>query len=130
VSARFDGDGSHEDRPRTVGEPTVWDRVVVDERLHAPPLKPRLLVTNDDGIDAPGLGGLAARLAEDFEVIVVAPSSDMSGTGTALGRLDSHAGVELRRVDMDGVGMLSPSTVLPGWPWSPPGSVRSGQSRI
>lgn len=103
MSDRVDGDGNHRNGPRMVGEPTVWDRVVVDERLHAPPLEPRLLVTNDDGIHAPGLRGLAARLAEDYEVVVVAPSSDMSGTGTALGRLDAHAGVELKRVDMDGV---------------------------
>jgi 5'-nucleotidase len=103
MSGGLDGDGSREGDPRTVGDPTVWDRVVVDEQLQAPPVDPLLLITNDDGIDAPGLRGLARRLAEDFDVLVVAPGSDMSGTGTALGRLDSSAGVEMRRVDLDGV---------------------------
>lgn len=89
---------------RMLGDPTVWDRVVVDERLHAPPPSPRLLLTNDDGIDAPGLSALAAHLAKEHEVLVVAPSSDMSGSGTALGRMDANAGVEFKRVDMEGVG--------------------------
>lgn len=88
---------------RTLGDPTVWDRVVVDERLHAPPLEPRVLLTNDDGIDAPGLRALAAHLAEEYEVLVVAPRSDMSGSGTALGRMDANAGVEFTTVDMEGV---------------------------
>ena len=48
----------------------------------------RILVTNDDGIDAPGLA-LAERLARSIagpggEVVVVAPSRDRSGSGRAL----------------------------------------------
>ncbi len=48
----------------------------------------RILVTNDDGIDAPGLV-VAERLARavagpDGEVLVVAPSGDRSGSGRAL----------------------------------------------
>ena len=45
----------------------------------------RVLVTNDDGIDAPGLAvieRLAARLAE--EVWVVAPMADQSGVGQGI----------------------------------------------
>ncbi len=46
----------------------------------------RILVTNDDGIDAPGILVLAGALANlDHEVIVVAPSYDASGSGAALG---------------------------------------------
>ncbi len=48
----------------------------------------RILVTNDDGIDAPGLV-VAEDIARDIagpggEVVVVAPSSDRSGSGRAL----------------------------------------------
>jgi 5'-nucleotidase len=47
----------------------------------------RVLVTNDDGVDAPGIVVLAAALADDgHDVLVVAPSSDRSGSGAALGQ--------------------------------------------
>lgn len=39
----------------------------------------RLLLTNDDGIDAPGLAMLAAAAADLGEVFVVAPDSERSG---------------------------------------------------
>jgi 5'-nucleotidase len=39
----------------------------------------RLLVTNDDGIDAPGLAALARVAAEFGEAVVVAPASHHSG---------------------------------------------------
>ncbi len=43
-------------------------------------------MTNDDGIDAPGILVLAGALASlDHEVVVVAPSYDASGSGAALG---------------------------------------------
>jgi 5'-nucleotidase len=46
----------------------------------------RILVTNDDGIDAPGIQALAAALAEaGHSVLVAAPSYDASGTGAAVG---------------------------------------------
>src|SRR5271170_2589419 len=49
----------------------------------------RILVTNDDGIDAPGLGALVGRLvAADHDVAVAAPSSERSGSGTSLGGVD------------------------------------------
>jgi 5'-nucleotidase len=48
----------------------------------------RILVTNDDGVDAPGLKPLAITLASDgHDVTVVAPSSDRSGSGAAIGKL-------------------------------------------
>lgn len=49
------------------------------------PLVRRVLITNDDGIDAPGLAvleGIARRLAE--EVWVVAPEHDRSGAGQSI----------------------------------------------
>ncbi len=47
----------------------------------------RLLVTNDDGIDSPGLHALAQRMASLGEVIVFAPSGQYSGAGAAIGHL-------------------------------------------
>jgi 5'-nucleotidase len=48
----------------------------------------RVLVTNDDGVDAPGLHVLAAALvAAGHDVIVVAPTDDRSGAGASIGRL-------------------------------------------
>jgi 5'-nucleotidase len=61
---------------------------------------PRVIVTNDDGIDSPGLRALAATLSKEFDVVVAAPSTDMSGSGTGIGRFDLDNGVELKPVDM------------------------------
>jgi 5'-nucleotidase len=48
----------------------------------------RILVTNDDGVDAPGIHALAAALAaDDHDVFVVAPLDDRSGAGASIGRL-------------------------------------------
>ncbi|HET7610934.1 MAG TPA: 5'/3'-nucleotidase SurE [Rhodanobacteraceae bacterium] len=44
----------------------------------------RMLLSNDDGVDAPGLGVLAERLAEVGEVTVVAPDRDRSGASNSL----------------------------------------------
>lgn len=48
----------------------------------------RILVTNDDGVDSPGLLALAAALdAAAHDVLVVAPASDRSGASAAIGPL-------------------------------------------
>ena len=65
--------------------------------------RPRLLLTNDDGIDSPGLRGLAIALSETYEVVVAAPDIDRSGSGTGIGRFDPVAGVEMLGADFDGV---------------------------
>ncbi|RLC93676.1 MAG: 5'/3'-nucleotidase SurE [Chloroflexi bacterium] len=44
----------------------------------------KILVTNDDGIEAPGLWALVGELARAGEVIVFAPSREQSGIGTAI----------------------------------------------
>src|SRR5580765_8259987 len=49
---------------------------------HAGPY--RILVTNDDGIDAPGLAALAGALKPLGEVVVMAPSSDRSGASHSI----------------------------------------------
>ena len=51
----------------------------------------RILVTNDDGVDAPGIHALAGALVADgHDVLVVAPTDDRSGAGAGIGRL--HGG--------------------------------------
>ena len=44
----------------------------------------RILLTNDDGIYAPGLMALYQELSTDFEVSVVAPETEMSAVGHAI----------------------------------------------
>jgi 5'-nucleotidase len=44
----------------------------------------RILVSNDDGIHAPGLSALALALAEEHEVYVFAPDRERSATGHSL----------------------------------------------
>ena len=46
--------------------------------------KPLILVTNDDGISAPGLRNLISVMNEIGEVVVVAPDSPQSGMGHAI----------------------------------------------
>ncbi|MCL6267689.1 5'/3'-nucleotidase SurE [Flagellimonas myxillae] len=46
--------------------------------------KPLILVTNDDGITAPGLRSLIRVMKEIGEVVVVAPDSPQSGMGHAI----------------------------------------------
>lgn len=42
----------------------------------------RILVTNDDGIESPSLWMLAEAMAEIGQVMIVAPATDVSGSGT------------------------------------------------
>ncbi len=44
----------------------------------------RILLTNDDGIDAPGLKALETEIAGIGEVYVVAPQNEQSGTSRAI----------------------------------------------
>ena len=47
-------------------------------------MKPRILITNDDGIESAGLARLARSMDEIADVWVVAPTSDRSGASHAL----------------------------------------------
>lgn len=74
---------------------------VIDEHRVRTRAHPRVLVTNDDGIDSPGIELLARRLNQDFDTVVVAPAWDMSGSGTGIGQFDPAKGVGLVKVDRD-----------------------------
>lgn len=61
----------------------------------------RILVTNDDGVRAPGIAALAAVAAESgHEAIVVAPMVDYSGAGAAVGPVHSRDGVDYEAYDI------------------------------
>ncbi|CAN5546999.1 5'/3'-nucleotidase SurE [soil metagenome] len=64
----------------------------------------RLLVTNDDGIDSEGIQVLArALVAAGHDVLLVAPDSDQSGMGAALGNLRPDTALPVRAVEIDGL---------------------------
>ena len=44
----------------------------------------RILVTNDDGIDSPGLWAAVEALKDAGDIFVVAPDRDQSGVGASL----------------------------------------------
>ncbi|MEY2430595.1 MAG: 5/3-nucleotidase [Acidimicrobiaceae bacterium] len=62
----------------------------------------RILVTNDDGVDAVGLHVLARRLVELGDVVVAAPDREYSGASAALGTLHLIR-PEVHRVEVEGV---------------------------
>ena len=84
---------------------TETRRIDVDTREPEaqPGRRHRVLVTNDDGIESPGLRRIAAALATEFDVVVAAPAVNMSGMGTGIGRFDDEEGIALERHDVDGV---------------------------
>jgi 5'-nucleotidase len=70
----------------------------------------RILLTNDDGVRAPGLAALAEALASVGEVTIVAPAENHSGTGHAINLSDP---IYVARVEL-GPGLSA--TSLTGTP--------------
>ena len=75
----------------------------------------RLLLTNDDGVGAPGIAVLARHVARWIdeapagdvrEAIVVAPHTNYSGMSAAVGDLFDHPSVEYRRHAIDGAASI------------------------
>jgi 5'-nucleotidase len=62
-------------------------------------MSPTILLTNDDGIDAPGLAALAGAISELGEIAVVAPPCEMSATSHSISIMGRHA---LRRFERGG----------------------------
>ena len=56
----------------------------------------RILVTNDDGIDAPGIKALERSLAAVGEVAVIAPDREMSATSQSI---SLHTPLRIRKLD-------------------------------
>ena len=75
----------------------------------------RALLTNDDGIDSPGLHELARHVeAAGFEVVVVAPSFDASGTGASLGHISRDRPIAYKEVQI--IGLAGKAFALDGPP--------------
>jgi len=67
----------------------------------------RILVTNDDGIFAPGIHALAQglhrALSADHELVVVAPLVDHSGAGAAVGPVYERESIPFEPVEIPGL---------------------------
>jgi 5'/3'-nucleotidase len=64
----------------------------------------RVLVTNDDGVESPGLHALVrALVADGLEIVVAAPDRDMSGSGAAIGQLHVDQHIDASPVDLPGL---------------------------
>ncbi len=67
----------------------------------------RILVTNDDGIFAPGIHALARglhhALSPDHEMVVVAPLVDHSGAGAAVGPVYERESIPFEPVEIPGI---------------------------
>ena len=64
----------------------------------------RVLVTNDDGVHAPGLVALTAALVDaGYDVVVAAPDDDRSGSGAGIGPVRADEGIELVTVELPGL---------------------------
>jgi 5'-nucleotidase len=74
----------------------------------------RILVTNDDGVSAPGLAALTRALVRwtkeaggdapgaSHEIVVVAPSSNYSGAGAAVGSVTDGTAIAYQRAVVEG----------------------------
>ena len=56
----------------------------------------KILLTNDDGYDAPNIKNLYKKLSEEHEVWMVAPENNCSGMSCAISFLKE---IEVRKVD-------------------------------
>jgi 5'-nucleotidase len=64
----------------------------------------RILITNDDGIDAPGLRALAdAAHDEGYDVVVAAPAEEASGASAGMSAYTEQGRVPIIRKDLTGL---------------------------
>ncbi len=64
----------------------------------------RALVTNDDGIDSPGLHALARLALEvDLDVLVAAPSRESSGASASLGAVEVDGQIVVDQIELEGL---------------------------
>ena len=83
----------------------------------AEPGRPRVLVTNDDGIDGEGLWRLAAVAAEaGLDVLVAAPASEASGSGAAMTAVRDGGRVKIEPRELRGAAAGIPAYAV----WATP----------
>ncbi|MEU8818480.1 5'/3'-nucleotidase SurE [Actinoplanes sp. NPDC048796] len=101
-------------------------------------MTPRILVTNDDGVEAPGLRALALAARDaGYEVVVAAPREEASGMSAALTAVTSGGRIVLERHDFQGLAVYgvtaSPAYIVVladlGVFGEPPDLVLSGPNR-
>ena len=64
----------------------------------------RTLITNDDGIDSPGLHALAhAALALGFDVVVAAPARQSSGSSASITAAEDDGRIQIDRRELPGL---------------------------
>jgi 5'-nucleotidase len=67
-------------------------------------MTPRILITNDDGIDAPGIRWLArAVVRQGFDVVVAAPLTEASGTSAAMTAVEKNGRIVVESRELPGV---------------------------
>jgi 5'/3'-nucleotidase len=63
----------------------------------------KVLITNDDGVRSPGLHALARAVADaGYEVVVVAPSNDLSGAGASIGKIHADWHIDAQPLELPG----------------------------
>jgi 5'-nucleotidase len=76
----------------------------------------RVLVTNDDGVLAPGIAALArAMVTTEHEIVIAAPHEDMTGYGAALGSFHADGTIEVKPIELDGLAGV-PTFMVTGPP--------------
>jgi len=76
-----------------------------------------VVVTNDDGVDSPGIHVLAALLRSlGHEPVVVAPARDMSGASAAIGKIELDVPTQVRRVTLPPPAADIPAYAVEGPP--------------
>jgi 5'-nucleotidase len=64
----------------------------------------RILITNDDGVNAPGISALArAARTTGHDLVIVAPLGDHSGAGAAVGPVHQREGVAYESFTLSGI---------------------------
>ncbi|WP_460796662.1 5'/3'-nucleotidase SurE [Microbacterium sp. GXF0217] len=75
----------------------------------------RALVTNDDGIDAPGLHALAAAAVEaGFDVVVAAPAKQSSGSSASILAEEADGRIRIEKRELDGLDGVAAHAVHGG----------------
>jgi 5'-nucleotidase len=76
----------------------------------------RILVTNDDGVLAPGIAALArAMTTTEHDIVVAAPHEDMTGYGAALGSFHADGTIEVKPLELEGLSGV-PTFMVTGPP--------------
>lgn len=64
----------------------------------------RVLVTNDDGVLAPGIAALARSMTTTgHDIVVAAPHEDMTGYGAAIGSFHVDGSIDVKQVQLEGL---------------------------